>query len=62
MARDAVLRASVIYGGATMLVLSVYFDQEEVHRALKYAPVPFMRDRIRVRASLVGPAVPIAAE
>ncbi|HEX7671725.1 MAG TPA: hypothetical protein VF395_19160 [Polyangiaceae bacterium] len=48
--------------GLRSLVLSVYFDQEEVHRALHYAPVPFMKDRILFRAKLLGPTVPIAAE
>jgi hypothetical protein len=48
--------------GVRSLVLSIYFDQEEVHRAMRYAPVPFIQDRIRLRASLVGSSIPIAAE
>jgi hypothetical protein len=37
-------------------ILSVYFDQDEVHRALDYAPVPFMTDRVRLRLKLLAPA------
>lgn len=48
--------------GLRSLVLSVYFDQEEVHRAIRYAPVPFIKGRILFRAKLLGPTVPIAAE
>jgi hypothetical protein len=48
--------------GLRSLVLSVYFDQEEVHRAIGYAPVPFIADRVQLRASLLGASVPIAAE
>jgi len=38
--------------GARGLVLSVYFDQTEVHAALGYEPVGFMRDRIKRRERL----------
>jgi hypothetical protein len=42
--------------GARSLVLSVYFDQVAVHRALRYEPVPFMRERIAFRRALLVPA------
>ena len=58
--RFAALR--LLATGLRSLVLSVYFDQDEVHRAMRYAPVPFMKDRLRLRAALRGPMVPIAAE
>jgi hypothetical protein len=48
--------------GLRSLVLSVYFDQDEVHRAMRYAPVPFIKDRIRLRSELLRPLLPIAAE
>lgn len=35
------------------LFMSAYFDSERVHRALGYAPVPFMRERIEVRRRLL---------
>jgi hypothetical protein len=37
-------------------ILSAYFDQDEVHRALGYSPVPFMRERILRRRQLSAPA------
>jgi hypothetical protein len=37
-------------------ILSVYFDQDEVHRALNYTPVQFITDRVRLRAELLGSA------
>jgi hypothetical protein len=47
--------------GARGVVLGVYFDQKEVHSAMKYAPVPFMQGRVRLRAELLRP-VHAAAE
>jgi hypothetical protein len=41
--------------GVRGLILSAYFDQDEVHRALGYAPVPFMRERIQRRRALLTP-------
>lgn len=38
------------------VTLSAYFDQDEVHQAMQYAPVPFMRERIVRRQSLLRPA------
>jgi hypothetical protein len=35
-------------------ILSVYFDQDEVHRALNYTPVPFINERIALRNQLLG--------
>lgn len=40
-------------GAARSVVLSIYFDQDEVHEALGYAPIPFMRERIRLRHRLL---------
>jgi hypothetical protein len=42
--------------GARSMVLGVYFDQKEVHAALRYAPVPFIESKIRLRAGLLRPA------
>jgi hypothetical protein len=36
------------------LILNAYFDQEEVHQALNYAPAAYMRSRIPVRQRLLG--------
>jgi hypothetical protein len=36
--------------------MSAYFDQDEVHRALHYAPVPFIKARVSLRQRLLGPA------
>ncbi|HMR08521.1 MAG TPA: hypothetical protein PKA88_22225 [Polyangiaceae bacterium] len=40
------------------VVLSAYFDQDEVHRAIGYRPVAFMRDRIALRDELLSPKPP----
>lgn len=42
-----------LIAGIRGLVLSVYFDQSEVHAALGYAPVPFIRERMVKRHSLM---------
>lgn len=47
--------------GVRSLVLSVYFDQTEVHEAVGYRPVPFIRERIALRTALLSP-VRAAAE
>lgn len=36
------------------LVLATYFDQDEVHVALRYAPVPFMVERMALRRRLLA--------
>lgn len=36
------------------LFMSAYYDSERVHRALRYAPVPFMRNRIALRKELLA--------
>ena len=38
------------------LFMSAYFDSVRVHRALRYAPVPFIKDRIALRRELLGGA------
>ena len=35
--------------GVRGAILSGYFDQDEVHRALAYAPIPFMTEKIALR-------------
>lgn len=57
-----------IVGLPRSVVLSIYFDQDEVHQALGYAPIPFMRSRIALRRRLLSgephaPAdiIPVAA-
>jgi hypothetical protein len=45
------LRSAVL--AARGIILSAYFDQQEVHEALGYAPVPFMRERVARRARLL---------
>ncbi|HMJ10635.1 MAG TPA: hypothetical protein VK524_04465 [Polyangiaceae bacterium] len=37
-------------------ILSAYFDQDEVHRALGYAPLPFISERRELRAQLIDQA------
>jgi hypothetical protein len=39
--------------GVRGLILSVYFDQDEVHRAIHYAPVPFIEQRIALRKRIL---------
>lgn len=36
------------------LVLSLYFDQSEVHAAIGYQPVAFMRERLSLRSALLA--------
>ncbi len=47
--RSGVRALRLLIQGLRAMVLSVYFDQREVHAAMHYAPEPFMRDRIRLR-------------
>jgi hypothetical protein len=53
--RYAFLRTLVV--AIRGLVLSAYFDQDEVHKALGYAPIPFIRERIQRRQLLLKPAL-----
>jgi hypothetical protein len=39
--------------GVRGLIMSVYFDQDEVHRAMQYAPSPFIEQRIQLRRRLL---------
>jgi hypothetical protein len=50
--RFALLRTVVV--AVRGLVLSAYFDQDEVHEALGYAPLPFLRERVERRKQLVA--------
>jgi hypothetical protein len=47
--------------GARGVVLSVYYDQSEVHAAMHYAPAPFMRDRVQVRHKIMVEQEPISS-
>ncbi|MNC92104.1 hypothetical protein D3C83_84730 [compost metagenome] len=49
--RYAFLRTLVV--AVRGLVLSAYFDQDEAHKALGYAPIPFIRERIQRRQLLL---------
>jgi hypothetical protein len=42
-----------VLAGLRGLVLSVYFDQSEVHAQMGYAPVRFIRERLALRRSLL---------
>jgi hypothetical protein len=55
-ARSRVKALRLLVTGVRSLVLSVYFDQSEVHEALRYRPVPFLRERIAFRRALLSPA------
>lgn len=55
-AKSRIKALRLLVMGARSLVLSVYFDQTAVHRAMKYEPVPFMRERIAFRRALLMPA------
>lgn len=48
--------------GVRGLLLSVYFDQPEVHEALGYRPVPFMRSRIALRHRLLEGGTPTPSD
>jgi hypothetical protein len=43
------------------LVLSAYFDQDEVHRAMGYEPIPFLTERIARRKQLLLEPAPARA-
>ncbi|HVU03594.1 MAG TPA: hypothetical protein VHE30_17665 [Polyangiaceae bacterium] len=60
--RSSLLPLRLLVRGVRSLVLSVYFDQGEVHRALRYAPVPFIAERVKRRTELMNPRLPVAAE
>jgi hypothetical protein len=48
--------------GVRGMILSVYFDQDEVHRAIGYAPVPFIEQRIQLRRRLLHGGVSQASD
>lgn len=54
--RFAFLRTLVV--AVRGLVLSAYFDQDEVHQAIGYAPLPFMKERVERRRLLLLPPTP----
>ncbi len=48
--------------GVRGMILSVYFDQDEVHEAMRYAPVPFIEQRIALRKRLRAGGVAVAGD
>jgi hypothetical protein len=57
LARSRLEPLRLLLLGPKALVLSSYFDQDEVHRALDYDPRPFVAERIALRERLrQGPA------
>jgi hypothetical protein len=50
--RYSALRTMVV--AVRGLILSAYFDQDVVHRAMGYAPLPFMTERIARRRRLLA--------
>jgi hypothetical protein len=61
-AKSPFLGLRLLIQGARSLVLGVYFDQKEVHTALRYEPVAFIDARVRLRNSLLRPVPAAAAE
>jgi len=49
--RSAFLRTLML--GVRGSIQSTFYDQDEIHRALGYAPVPFIQDRIELRRRLL---------
>lgn len=50
--RSSLLRTQIV--AVRGVVLSGYFDQDTVHEALDYAPVPFIGERIALRRDLLA--------
>jgi hypothetical protein len=48
--------------GMRGLILSAYFDQDEVHRAIDYEPVAFFRSRVALRSRLLEGGEPEATD
>jgi len=55
-ARSRFKAVRLLMTGVRSLVLSVYYDQADVHEAMGYRPIPFLRERIALRESLLRPA------
>jgi hypothetical protein len=53
-AKSRIKALRLLMFGLQSLVLSIYFDQTDVHEALGYRPVPFMRERVGVRRLLTA--------
>jgi hypothetical protein len=62
LARSRLALVRTLIVGVRGLVLSAYFDQDEVHRAIGYAPLPFLSERIALRRRLLAEANPPPAE
>jgi hypothetical protein len=54
IAISRILPVRMLMLGPKGVLLSGYFDQDEVHAALGYEPLGFFRDRIALRARLVA--------
>jgi hypothetical protein len=54
--RFAFLRTVVV--AVRGLVLSAYFDQDEVQKSIGYEPIPFLEERIQRRRALLAVPVP----
>lgn len=48
--------------GPVGLLMSSYFDRDEVHQEIGYAPVPFLRDRIELRRKWMEGREPDSAD
>jgi hypothetical protein len=53
IANSRLLLVRLLLQGPKALVLTTYFDQDEVHRALDYEPKGFLRERIARRDTLL---------
>jgi hypothetical protein len=54
--RSGIVRAMIL--GVRGLVLSTFFDQDEVHRAMDWHPLPFLVERMELRERLLAGASP----
>ena len=46
--------ANALLIGLRAAILAAYFDQDEVHEAMEYDPVPFIRSRMALRERITG--------
>jgi hypothetical protein len=50
--RSPAIRTLIL--GVRGVVMSTYYDQDEVHAAIDYAPIPWLRSRIALRERIVA--------
>jgi hypothetical protein len=60
VSRFTVVRTLIL--GVRALVLSTFYDQDEVHRAMGYEPVPFLTERVVLRGRLLESAANAARQ